>query len=85
MHDPLLPAAIVAGWLLLLAGAIFAAEIGRKVANDAMDVDGGKGKNQGRRHDDLPSLRDYDAKVQDIINVDDFAPLELGVGAAAGA
>ncbi len=26
-------------------------------------------------------LRDYDAKVQDIINVDDFAPQELGVGA----
>jgi acyl-CoA dehydrogenase len=30
-------------------------------------------------------LRDYDAKVQDIINVDDFAPLELGVGADAEA
>ncbi|HEY2462508.1 MAG TPA: acyl-CoA dehydrogenase [Steroidobacteraceae bacterium] len=29
-------------------------------------------------------LRDYDAKVQDIINVDDFAPRELGVGADAG-
>jgi acyl-CoA dehydrogenase len=29
-------------------------------------------------------LRDYDAKVQDIINVDDFAPHELGVGADAG-
>ncbi len=28
-------------------------------------------------------LRDYDAKVQDIINVDDFAPHELGVGAGA--
>jgi acyl-CoA dehydrogenase len=28
-------------------------------------------------------LRDYDAKVQDIINVDDFAPQELGVGADA--
>jgi acyl-CoA dehydrogenase len=28
-------------------------------------------------------LRDYDAKVQDIINVDDFAPHELGVGADA--
>jgi acyl-CoA dehydrogenase len=26
-------------------------------------------------------LRDYDAKVQDIINVDDFAPHELGIGA----
>ena len=26
-------------------------------------------------------LRDYDAKVQDIVNVDDFAPHELGVGA----
>jgi acyl-CoA dehydrogenase len=30
-------------------------------------------------------LRDYDAKVQDIINVDDFAPHELGVGAGAEA
>jgi hypothetical protein len=28
-------------------------------------------------------LRDYDAKVQDIINVDDFEPHELGVGAGA--
>jgi acyl-CoA dehydrogenase len=28
-------------------------------------------------------LRDYDAKVQDIINVDDFAPHELGVGAGS--
>ena len=28
-------------------------------------------------------LRDYDAKVQDIVNVDDFAPHELGVGADA--
>src|ERR1700723_479832 len=28
-------------------------------------------------------LRDYDAKVQDIINVDDFAQDELGVGAGA--
>jgi len=28
-------------------------------------------------------LRDYDAKVQDIINVDDFAPHELGIGAGA--
>jgi acyl-CoA dehydrogenase len=28
-------------------------------------------------------LRSYDAKVQDIINVDDFAPHELGVGAGA--
>jgi acyl-CoA dehydrogenase len=28
-------------------------------------------------------LRDYDAKVQDITNVDDFAPHELGVGADA--
>jgi acyl-CoA dehydrogenase len=28
-------------------------------------------------------LRDYDAKVFDIINVDDFAPHELGVGAGA--
>jgi acyl-CoA dehydrogenase len=28
-------------------------------------------------------LRDYDAKVQDITNVDDFAPHELGVGAGA--
>ena len=28
-------------------------------------------------------LRDYDAKVQDIINVDDFASHELGVGADA--
>src|ERR1700733_10345879 len=28
-------------------------------------------------------LRDYDAKVQDIINVDDFAPHELGAGADA--
>src|SRR5580704_7775551 len=28
-------------------------------------------------------LRDYDAKVLDIINVDDFAPHELGVGAGA--
>jgi acyl-CoA dehydrogenase len=28
-------------------------------------------------------LRDYDAKVQAIINVDDFAPHELGVGAGA--
>jgi acyl-CoA dehydrogenase len=28
-------------------------------------------------------LQDYDAKVQDIINVDDFAPHELGVGADA--
>jgi acyl-CoA dehydrogenase len=28
-------------------------------------------------------LRDYDAKVQEIINVDDFAPHELGVGADA--
>jgi len=28
-------------------------------------------------------LRDYDAKVQDIIGVDDFAPHELGVGADA--
>jgi acyl-CoA dehydrogenase len=28
-------------------------------------------------------LRDYDAKVLDIINVDDFAPHELGVGAEA--
>ena len=28
-------------------------------------------------------LRDYDAKVQDIVNVDDFAPHELGVGAGA--
>jgi len=28
-------------------------------------------------------LRDYDAKVQDIISVDDFAPHELGVGADA--
>jgi acyl-CoA dehydrogenase len=28
-------------------------------------------------------LRDYDAKVQDIINVDDFAPDELGVGAGS--
>jgi acyl-CoA dehydrogenase len=28
-------------------------------------------------------LRDYDAKVQDIINVDDFGPHELGVGAGA--
>jgi acyl-CoA dehydrogenase len=28
-------------------------------------------------------LRDYDVKVQDIINVDDFAPHELGVGADA--
>ncbi len=28
-------------------------------------------------------LLDYDAKVQDIINVDDFAPHELGVGADA--
>jgi acyl-CoA dehydrogenase len=28
-------------------------------------------------------LRDYDSKVQDIINVDDFAPHELGVGAGA--
>jgi hypothetical protein len=26
-------------------------------------------------------LRDYDAKVMNIINVDDFAPHELGVGA----
>jgi acyl-CoA dehydrogenase len=30
-------------------------------------------------------LRDYDAKVQDIINVDDFAPHELGVGDGAEA
>jgi acyl-CoA dehydrogenase len=28
-------------------------------------------------------LQDYDAKVQDIVNVDDFAPHELGVGAGA--
>jgi acyl-CoA dehydrogenase len=28
-------------------------------------------------------LREYDAKVFDIINVDDFAPDELGVGAGA--
>lgn len=28
-------------------------------------------------------LRDYDAKVMDIINVDDFAPHELGIGADA--
>jgi acyl-CoA dehydrogenase len=28
-------------------------------------------------------LRDYDAKVQDIIGVDDFAPHELGIGAGA--
>jgi hypothetical protein len=28
-------------------------------------------------------LRDYDAKVLDIINVDDFAAHELGVGAGA--
>jgi acyl-CoA dehydrogenase len=28
-------------------------------------------------------LRDYDAKVMDIINVDDFAPHELGIGAGA--
>jgi acyl-CoA dehydrogenase len=28
-------------------------------------------------------LRDYDAKVLEIIAVDDFAPQELGVGAAA--
>jgi acyl-CoA dehydrogenase len=28
-------------------------------------------------------LQDYDAKVQDIVNVDDFAPHELGVGADA--
>lgn len=28
-------------------------------------------------------LRDYDAKVMNIINVDDFAPHELGVGAEA--
>jgi len=30
-------------------------------------------------------LRDYDAKVSDIIDVDDFAPHELGVGAGAEA
>jgi acyl-CoA dehydrogenase len=30
-------------------------------------------------------LRDYDAKVLDIINVDDFAPAELGSGTAASA
>jgi acyl-CoA dehydrogenase len=30
-------------------------------------------------------LRDYDAKVQHIINVDDFAPHELGVGDGAEA
>jgi acyl-CoA dehydrogenase len=29
-------------------------------------------------------LRSYDAKVLDIINVDDFAPHELGMGAGAG-
>ena len=32
---------------------------------------------------DAALLRDYDAKVQDIIGVDDFAPHELGVGADA--
>ena len=30
-------------------------------------------------------LRDYDAKVSNIVNVDDFAPHELGAGAGAGA
>jgi acyl-CoA dehydrogenase len=34
---------------------------------------------------DAALLRDYDAKVQDIINVDDFAPHELGAGAGAEA
>ena len=29
---------------------------------------------------DAALLRDYDAKVLNIINVDDFAPHELGVG-----
>ena len=30
-------------------------------------------------------LRDYDAKVLEIVNVDDFAPAELAAGAAAPA
>jgi acyl-CoA dehydrogenase len=30
-------------------------------------------------------LRDYDAKVSNLINVDDFAPHELGVGSSAAA
>jgi hypothetical protein len=28
-------------------------------------------------------LRSYDAKVMDLINVDDFAPHELGMGTGA--
>jgi acyl-CoA dehydrogenase len=34
-------------------------------------------------HEEASTLRAYDAKVLDIINVDDFAPHELGAGAGA--